>query len=209
MALLVSVAIVFILLLLNEAWWRHSRIHNEISRKFVHISVGTFVAFWPFFMSWRDIEILSIAFLAGNAISKYQNIFKAIHSVQRPTEGEIFFALAVGVIALIAHDKWIYMTALLQMSLADGLAAVAGVSYGRKHRYLVFGQTKSVLGTSVFAIVSIATLLIYNMYGPAPLGAIPTVGLAAAATLIENLAVMGLDNLLVPLLIASALRLMS
>jgi phytol kinase len=208
MALLSCVFVVFVLLNISEVWWRRTRVHGEISRKFVHITVGSFVAFWPFFLTWYQIELLSLAFLAAIAVSKYLNIFKAIHSVQRPTGGEIFFALAVGAIALITHDKWIYMTALLQMSLADGLAAIIGVRYGRRYRYLVFGQTKSIAGTIVFAVVSFATLLVYNHYSGSPmLGLLSMLSLTLAVSLIENLAVMGLDNLLVPLLVAVALGL--
>jgi phytol kinase len=208
MALLLAVFVVSALLFISEVWWRHTRVHSEISRKFVHITVGSFVAFWPFFLSWHEIELLSLAFLVVTAFSKYLNIFKAIHSVQRPTGGELFFALAVGTVAFTTHDKWIYMTALLQMSLADGLAAVVGMRYGRRHRYLIFGQVKSIIGTLMFAVISAATLLVYNHYGGSPLSPLSLLALTAASTLIENFAVLGLDNLMVPLLVAVALRLM-
>jgi phytol kinase len=209
MALLGCITVVLALLVISEAWWRRTRVHGEISRKFIHITVGSFVAFWPFFLSWGQIELLSAVFLVAISLSKYLNIFKAIHSVQRPTGGEIFFALAVGTIALITHDKWVYMTALLQMSLADGLAAVIGVRYGQRHRYLVFGQAKSIAGTTAFAVISFATLLAYNHYSSGPeLGLPLMLSLTLAASLIENLAVMGLDNLFVPLLVAVSLGLM-
>lgn len=207
MAMIVSAAVIFLLLVVNEVWWRIKRFHGELSRKFVHITVGSFVAFWPFFLSWREIEIFSAAFLAAVAISRYQNIFKAIHSVQRPTEGELFFAIAVGAIA-ITHDKWIYMTALLQMSLADGLAAVAGVQFGRGNRYKVLGQTKSIIGTTVFAVVSAIVLAVYDNHARLAFGLPYIATLTIVATCIENLAVFGLDNLLVPVLIALALRTM-
>lgn len=207
MALLISVFVVLVLLVVSEIWWRRTRVHSEISRKFSHITVGTFVAFWPFFLSWREILGLSLMFLAGITFSKYMNIFKAIHSVQRPTVGEVFFALAVGSIALVTHDKWIYAAALLQMSLADGLAAVLGVRFGRRHRYLVFGQVKSIVGTSVFAVVSFAILIAYGHYGGFSLNWAMMTGITLLSALIENLAVFGLDNLLVPLLVALALRL--
>ncbi|MFI5271376.1 MAG: hypothetical protein ACHQT9_05040, partial [Candidatus Saccharimonadales bacterium] len=135
MPLVFTVVIVFVLLFLNELWWRTHTVHSELSRKFIHVSVGTFVAFWPFFLSWREIQILSLAFLAIVALSKYLNIFQAIHSVTRPTWGEVFFAVAVGLTALITQDKWIYTAALLQMSLADGLAAIIGTRFGNKQKY--------------------------------------------------------------------------
>lgn len=204
MTLIIIVAIILALLFLNELWWRKHTMHSELSRKFIHISVGSLVAFWPFWLSWRQIEILSLAFLAGVLISKYLKIFQAIHSVQRPTWGEVFFALSVGGIALITRNKWIYAAALLQMSLADGLAAIIGTRYGRQS-YLVFGHAKSIIGSLTFFIVSLAILVGFWHLGHIGLGLGSIAVVSGLAAVVENLAVQGLDNLLVPLLVAAAL----
>lgn len=193
-------------LIANEVWWRRHRIHDEFSRKFVHIAVGSFVATWPFFLGWGQIELLSIAFFVVVGVSKYLHIFQAIHNVQRPTWGELFFALAVGTIALVTHNQWIYMAAVLQMSLADGLAAIVGVRYGKRTRYRVFGQDKSVIGTLTFLIVSIAILVGYSLQAPAVSFSIALIGISLAATLVENVGIQGSDNLLVPLIVAVLLN---
>ena len=174
--------------------------HGEFSRKFVHITVGSFVAFWPFFLNWYQIQLLSVAFLICVAISKYFRIFQAIHSVQRPTWGEVFFAAAVGLITLVTQDKFIYAAALLQMSLADGLAAVIGVHLGRRNRYRLFGRTKSIAGTLTFFIVSLAILLALGHWHVVAHGFGYVLLISLLATALENLAPDGLDNLAVPLL---------
>lgn len=202
MAFVFTVLVVFVLLSLNELWWRKHPVHSELSRKFIHVTVGSFVAFWPYFLSWRQIQILSIAFLLVVVASKYLHVFQAIRSVQRPTWGEVFFAVAVGAITLITHDKAIYAASLLQMSLADGMAAVIGTRYGNRQKYLVFGYAKSVLGTLTFFIISLLILTGFSHYSHAQLGLTAIVGMSAAASVIENLAIRGLDNLLVPLAIA-------
>jgi phytol kinase len=199
MALALTILVVCILLVFNELWWRKHPIHSEFSRKFIHVTVGSFVAFWPYFLSWHEIQFLSIAFLAGIALSKYLNIFQAIHSVQRPTWGEVLFAIAVGVTTLITHDKAIYAAALLQMSLADGMAAIIGTHYGNRQKYLVFGYTKSVLGTLTFFTISLIILFGFSHYAHTHLSLIVIGIIAAVASLIENLAIRGLDNLFVPL----------
>lgn len=202
MHLIVAVVVVFLLLMVNEMWWRKHKSHGELSRKFVHIAVGCFVAFWPFFLSWGQIELLSVAFLIVVGLSKYLRIFSAIHSVQRPTQGELFFALAVGIVAVVTHDEWIYAVALLQMALGDGLAAVIGVRYGRHSRYKVFDATKSVIGTFTFFAVAIVLLLGYQHFSGATITLPYLLVLATSSSFIENIGVYGLDNLLVPLLIA-------
>lgn len=207
MNLALAVAIVFILLCVSELWFRKHKSHSELSRKFVHITVGSFVAFWPFFLSWHQIQFLSLAFLVVVALSRYLHIFQAIHSVQRPTWGELAFAIAVGAVSLITHNKWIYMAALLQMSLADGLAAVIGTQYGKRHKYTVFGHAKSVIGTATFFVISLIILLAYQQLSGMTVPVTTILVLATSASLIENFGVRGLDNLLVPLLIAATLQL--
>ena len=204
-----TVLAIFTLLMGSELWWRRHNMHEEFSRKFLHITIGTFVAFWPFFLSWGQIELLSIAFLLVAGVSKYLNLFQAIRSVQRPTWGELFFALAVGAIALVTHDKWIYLAAILQMSLADGFAAVVGVHYGRSNRYRVLGHDKSVAGTLTFLLISLVILVGYGWLAPGVGFSAGFIGITVLATLGENIGVRGVDNLLVPLVVALLLKTIS
>lgn len=198
-------AIVAALLLLNEYLWRKHKKHNEFNRKFIHIVVGSFVAFWPYFLSWNWILGLSVIFLLAVGVSKYFNVFKAIHAVTRPSLGELFFAIAVGAVALITHDKAVYAIALLHMSLADGLAAVMGVRYGKKTRYRVLGSEKSVIGTLSFFVVSVALLSVYAIAMGAswPVEYLPVIALVATG--LENVGVYGSDNLLAPVFVAVVL----
>ncbi len=204
-----AVLAVFIILVGSELWWRKRVVHGEFSRKFVHITVGSFVAFWPFFLSWNQIRLLSLAFLIVVCVSKYLHVFKTIHSVQRPTWGEIFFALAVGAVTFITQNKWIYMAALLQMSLADGLAAVIGVHYGKRNTYQVFRHPKSLAGSLTFFIVAIIILIAFSQLAQASIAWPAYLAMAIGATLIENGGVGGLDNLLVPVMIATSLQLLA
>ena len=203
--ILFAICVVGLLLVLNEAWWRRQKHHSELSRKYIHITVGSFVAIWPFFLSWSQIIGLSVAFLIVVAASRFFNIFQAIHSVQRPTWGEVFFATAVGATAIMTQSKGIYAAALLQMSLADGFAAVAGIRYGAATQYKVFGHTKSIVGTVTFFIISLLLLLAFMFVTGAAIPLLLVLLIAAMATILENLGVLGLDNLLIPLLIALVL----
>lgn len=206
MKIIITIALIALVLIFNEIWWRRKNIHSELSRKFVHITVGSFVAFWPFFLSFRQIELLSLAFLVVVLISKYLNIFSAIHSVQRPTWGEIYFALAVGGVAFIATNKWIFMAALLQMSLADGFAALVGTKYAKRGKYSVFGHTKSVIGSFAFFVTSLAILLAYTLFAPNVEFEISYLILSAGLMVLENISFYGLDNLVVPVVTAVVLR---
>lgn len=207
MYLLLSVIGVFFVLVISEFGWRKHWLTNEFGRKFVHILVGSFVAFWPFFLSWDEIRLLSLAFLVVVLISDRFKIFHAINSVQRPTYGEIFFAISVGLLTFITHSKAIYAASILQMSLADGFAAIVGTRYGRENKYHVFAHAKSVAGTTAFAVTAFLILLGYGIFAVAGLPIVKIVIGTVVATAVENLATFGLDNLVVPVFVGLLLRL--
>jgi phytol kinase len=200
-----AVLIVFCLLLLAEYGSRTKQIHAELTRKFVHMSVGSFVAVWPFFLSWRWIELLSLAFLATLVVSIKFNVFRSIHAVKRGVAGELLFAVAIGVLALLVHDKWIFLAAMLNLSLGDGVAAVTGTLWGGRTQYKVFGRTKSWVGTSAFLVVSVAISIFYIVVGPAHASFTLLVMAPIIATLAENVATRGTDNLVMPVLLALVL----
>lgn len=195
-------------LLLAEFGKRKGWLAHEFGRKFVHIIIGTFVAFWPLILSWPQIILLSISFIIGIVVSRWLNIFKAIHSVQRPTWGEVYFAAAVGILAFVTRDGWIYMAALLHMALADGMAAVIGVRFGARNKYVVFGHTKSFIGSTTFFVISLGIIVGYTYQSDAAINPLVVGGIALVATALENMSPKGLDNITVPVWVAIALTLL-
>ena len=213
MRLILTTLIGLVILLINEAWWRIKRPKDEISRKAVHIILGCFVAFWPYYLSWIDIELLGMAVFISIYISKHVKYFsshfkqfKGMRSVQRTTWGEFFFAISVTLVALITHDKLIYTTAILSVGLADGLASIIGTYFGKRNSYNIFRSTKSVIGSLTFFITLIILLAVYHAHSTHPSSLLFFFILALTATALENISILGLDNLFVPLLIVIALR---
>ena len=205
MNLVISVIVVLTLICISELLWRQRDINPEYTRKFVHISAGTFVAFWSLYLSRNQILLLSAGFVLVVAISRYTKFFKAIHSVQRPTWGELFFAVAVGVLAYVADSHWIYSSALLIMSVADGMAAIIGMKFGKSNRYTIFGYAKSLAGTLSFFIVTMIIFTVFVIFTPG-IYSVWFIGIALVATALENVSIRGLDNLIVPLFVAVTLN---
>ena len=201
-----AVGIVFGLLLLSEWGWRKHWLHGEVGRKFVHVTVGTFVAFWPYFLDWTEIRLLSLAFFVVVLASMHLGVFKAIGSVQRPTYGEIFFALSVGLLTIITTSKGIYAAAILQMALADGFAAIIGGRFGTENKYHLYGRTKSLAGSATFFVISLALLIGYSQFSDNGLIWQYVVIGSLGATLLENIAALGFDNLLVPVAVGLLLQ---
>jgi phytol kinase len=189
-----------------EFLWRHKKHHSEVTRKLVHISVASFAAVWPWYLSWRQIFIVSLLLLAGITISKFFKLFKGIHSIDRVSWGEILFAIAIAMTALLAESRFIYAAALLHLGIADGMAAVIGVKYGKLTRYKVFGHTKSIVGTAMCFACSAVILTAYvGLTKNSDVWSVAIL-LACLVTLLENVAIRGIDNIAVPLCVVLLLN---
>lgn len=202
LATILVVAATFCILVASEYLARAKQIHAELTRKLVHVAVGTFVAFWPFFLTWTQIQLLGFAFFAVLCISIKFQIFRSIHAVERNVLGELLFAVVIVALAAICTDKWVFMAAMLHLSLADGLAAVIGLGWGDTNQYKVMGKTKSIAGTTAFIICSLIILAVYGLVANSSTSVATLLWLPFVAAATENLAVYGTDNLVMPLLIA-------
>lgn len=206
---LLGISPVFILLVMSEYLWRTKRLRGERARKLVHVAAGIFIAFWPWFMSFRTIQLLSIGMIVVVLLSRAFNIFQGINGVRRRTVGDVLFPITVAIIAGIAASRWVFAVALLHLGLADGMAAVVGDRLGKKNRYKIFGEVKSIAGSLTFFGFSVLIMIGVVVFGPpvfkefyAPI----IVLLPVMAVSIENLSVRGTDNISVPLLVAIMLN---
>lgn len=201
---LLAAAGIAAILIVSEIAWSRAHIYDELARKFVHISSGLFIATLGFWVDYPWIMVLAIGFVVANVVNRYVNYFHAIHAVKRKSWGDVLFGVGVFIIAWLQPSPWLFAAAILQVSLADGLAAVAGVTYGRKHgRYYLFGQPKSVIGSGVFLACScliLLSLFALDPYFASPLSMLPVaIMLPLMLVCLENLAVYGTDNVLLPL----------
>ncbi len=201
-----SLAAISMILVVSEALWRAKVLRGEAGRKGVHMLIGSFVAFWPYIMSFEWILAVSGAFLTVVILSHHFKIFHAIHDVRRRTWGEYLFAVGIGLAALMCLQfdlpRWFFATAVLHLSIADASAALAGKRYGHTNGYKVFGQQKSIIGSLAFWTLSTAMIVTLVQlpeinYGTNALTLILV--LPIIATVVENITVFGVDNVAVPM----------
>ncbi|MGH7156774.1 MAG: hypothetical protein ACREGG_01520 [Candidatus Saccharimonadales bacterium] len=212
LAVIACLAGIFILLLITEYLYKRKILKGEYHRKFLHITAGSFIAFWPWLVSWRTLQVLAILILLVILANRYVSFFN-YHGrrLGRSTYGDIFLAVAILLCSFFAHDKVFFALAILEVALADGLAAVVGISYGKQWGYKVFGYRKTVIGSMLFWIVSAsilpaALLAAHNSFSLHSYYFLLLL-LPPALTILENLAVFGVDNLVIPLATLIILRL--
>jgi dolichol kinase len=200
-----AIIVVFLILVFAEYLSRYKGVHSELTRKLVHILVGIFVAFWPFFLSWGQIQLLSLLFLIAVLLSIRFRVFNSIHAVSRNTMGEVLFAVVIGVLAFIVSNQWVFAAAMLHLSIADGLAAIVGLAYGEHNSYKIMGRTKSLSGSLAFFFASVAIMFWYVAFSGTDYSVAKMLWLPIVATVAENLSGEGTDNLVIPLLVALVL----
>lgn len=209
MLIVLSLALIFVGLVISEVLWRNRKLEPETARKVIHISVGSFIAFWPLYMSWQTIQILCVALFLGVFISYEFGVFGAIHRSRRRRSGELLFPVGIGLSALLTTQPWIFTMAVLHLALADGAAAIVGSKWGRRH-YQIGMHTRSLTGSFAFLVVSV-TLNLFAFFVLRE--ELPGVSLAVFATVpflattVESLSRHGLDNVFVPLSVIFALGL--
>lgn len=208
-AVILSLTLIFLVLVVTEFYWRKNKLEPETARKIIHIGVGTFIAFWPLYMSWLTIQLLCVALFVGILISYELGVFGAIHKVKRRTSGELWYPVGIGLAATLTQQPWIFCVAVLHMSLADGIAAIVGMKWGRLH-YRIGLHTKSIIGSFAFLVTSFALcmfafIVLRDELPGTSLGVFAVTPFLVTA--VESVSRKGIDNLLIPLAVLFALGL--
>lgn len=194
---------IFVIVVSAELLWRAKILRSEFSRKLIHILVGCFAATWGFFLTDNQIYLLAGAMFLVVMLSRLLGIFQSIHSVSRKTWGELFFPLGIAAAALLTDSPWVFLAAVLHVGIADGLAAVFGSRYIKRYGYKVFKHQKTIVGTLVFFNASVVIITLSILFATELQGNFLVVLLVPLiATVIENIAQYGTDDLLVPVTVS-------
>lgn len=207
---LIALCVIATLLVVSEYLWRKKIIAGEYGRKLVHMSMGLFIASWPYFLTMGTIRFISCAAILTLIISRKFKIFHAIHDVRRRTYGELLYPLSILMIAVFAQADWVFAVAVLFVALADGMAAVIGKKWGKTLTYNIAGTKKSVVGTLtyiLFAYICLGVGMIIG--GKETISVHPVlvfVVLPAVSASLEAISPYGSDNITAPLFVVLVLN---
>lgn len=206
-AILLPLLVAGVIFLIGESLRRHHRGRNELARKLVHTLHGLVVIAWflwvsPTFVAGFEVAFFALMFVIRAVAKRYPKL-AWLHDVERVSWGEFYYPLGVLLALILADKNEIFIAAILELCVADALAALIGQKWGRRNRYKLFGQIKSLTGTITFLIVSViiaATVIL--PHATLGLGGIIWVVLMVPLllTVVENVSSRGSDNLTLPLL---------
>ena len=174
---------------------------RELSRKIVHIGTGAVVPLaWffeiPFVVALPVAAVITVV----TTINHQWRFIPAVEDVDRNSYGTIAYGIAITTLLL---QFWpnradAVSAGVLVMALGDGLAGLIGRNVASP-KWVLFGQTKSSVGTMTMAVVSGLVLIGLARWSGADLSLPAALGMVAMATGLEQLSWSGLDNLSVPL----------
>ena len=174
---------------------------RELSRKIVHIGTGAVVPLaWffeiPFVVALPVAAVITVV----TTINHQWRFIPAVEDVDRNSYGTIAYGIAITTLLLLFWPTRAdaVSAGVLVMALGDGLAGLIGRNVGSP-KWVLFGQTKSSVGTMTMAVVSGLVLIGLARWSGADLSLPAALGLVAMATGLEQLSWSGLDNLSVPL----------
>ncbi len=192
-------AIVGIVQILFHFHW----IAGEHSRKLIHILTAVWMSTWRFNLTHLEVTYLGLALLAIIFFVKQFKLFNSIFDIDRVTYGEFIFVIGIIATSLVFPAPEVYALAVINLGVADGLAAIIGKRYG-KIKYNVFGSTKSLVGlaTTMVVVTITGALFFWKVadYQPELIFMVTHV-LASGAVIsgLEFVSFKGLDNLTIPL----------
>lgn len=177
---------------------------EEISRKYMHIMLSN-IWFMIIFLfdNYIIAAILPAFFVIVNALSHKFNLIKTMERKEGDTLGTVYYAIVLLIIVLWTvskHNQIIGLPGVLIMGYGDGLAAVVGKKVKSK-QFKIFGDTKSIAGsTTMFVVSLLISLITFNVIGMSYF-VVKAIFTAAIATVLEAISAKGLDNITVPLII--------
>lgn len=174
---------------------------RELSRKIVHIGTGAVVPLaWffeiPFVVALPVAAVITVV----TTINHQWRFIPAVEDVDRNSYGTIAYGIAITTLLLLFWPTRAdaVSAGVLVMALGDGLAGLIGRNVASP-KWVLFGQTKSSVGTMTMAVVSGLVLIGLAQGSGADLSLPAAIGMVAMATGLEQLSWRGLDNLSVPL----------
>ena len=178
---------------------------REWSRKLLHIGTGAVVP-----IAWAlGIDRLIAVPAAGvitllAALNHRFRLLPAIEDVGRASYGTIAYGASITLLLLLFWPQRPAAVAagVLVMAVGDGLAGLLGPLVASPSWH-IWGQRKSIVGTTAMGLGSLAMLLLVRQLAQA--AGLPhpeLIGLltiSATAVLLEQAAMLGIDNFTVPL----------
>ncbi len=201
-------------IVISELIRKHFHWSAEVTRKFVHISVGVLIFFAPrLFQSGFLPLLLAFCAILTMAFAIRMGLLVGMHGTSRFSYGTIFYPLSFLVLIVLFWNRHpeIISLSMLSLAIGDAAAAIVGESFQTVGEYYLTSDKKSIEGSIAMFLGTLVSLfyglLILVPHGEQSIGYLIMIVAVAAiiATAWEALSSKGLDNFTVPMSVAFVL----
>lgn len=184
-------------------YWKHN-VKAELTRKLVHMASGLISLSFPLLITNHWVVLALCVSFASVLIFSYRNkLLLSINAVDRVTHGSLLFPLVVYLCYFAFSQSGLYVyyyLPILILAISDPLAALAGKSIPMGP-YMVFGQSKTLMGSGAFFVSAFACsfIALWRMEAASfPFAFLAALIISATTTSVEAVTHKGYDNLLIP-----------
>lgn len=202
MLIITTYVLLLILLFVVTDFIKHRfLLDSNNSRKIVHIASCVTVCTFPYTLSNSEVYLICFIFIIITSFTKYRNIFKSIHSVDRTTFGAEAYPIGVliATYCFLPLDKTAFIYGMLVGGFSDSIASVIGKYYKYKE-IIVFGQKKSLGGSLSFFMTTVIISYLFIFILGIELSIISILIIAFILTMAELVQTFGIDNVTIPIL---------
>ncbi len=202
---------VIVTLLVAEILKRKAIVSGVATRKIIHITVGNVILLFPLFFSKLWIALVGPVFFIfftyltcpASPIKKFR--LKGV--AEGHSYGTVFYAISLTVMVSFFFRptysdqlNFIMFGSFLPLVWGDGVSAVIGTKYGKKSKFKLLGDNKSLIGSWSGAFASTIILLIVSTIFNIKFTVAVYIGLliGVLTAVVELISVKGLDNLTIP-----------
>ena len=184
--------------------------HNkEFLRKIIHIGIGPLIPIAQYLQINQMSALVFTGLMSLLILLNYRyRIFPIIEDVDRKSYGTFFycFSLFILILCFWKEDPLSLTTGFLIMTFGDGFAGLLGKNIPSK-TWSLLKQKKSLLGTLTMFITTLVILISLSYSGGYEFS-LYLIIIAIFTTLFEQISIVGVDNLTVPIFSAFSFNLL-
>ena len=194
---------IFLIFLISIIFKNFNEGSREIVRKIIHIGIGPLIPIAQYLKIGQNSALVFTGIISLMVLINYTyKIFPTIEDVERKSFGTLFYCISLFILISIFWEKDPYSltTGFFIMTFGDGLAGLIGKSFSSRSWFL-FKQQKSLFGTATMFLTSLIVIC-WIGFAKENTFSLNYFTIALIATVLEQFSLLGIDNLIVPILSA-------
>ncbi len=191
---------IIIIFLISVIYQKINQNNKEVLRKIIHIGIGPLIPI----AKVLDVEKTSALYFTGvisllTFINYQFKLLPTIEDVDRKSYGTIFYCLSLLILINLFWDKdpTSLFAGFFIMTFGDGFAGLIGKKVKSKS-WLFLNQKKSLIGTLTMFLTSLIVVFGLSYFHKYTFN-INFFTIAIISTVLEQLSIFGIDNLIVPI----------